>query len=97
MLIKKDEVFTLMHGIRDESNKPMLAIQDFDLITVANRIVDGMDEHDTDMEAWILIERLEDLGLAKPIVQRLIRIIPGNGQIAIEAAKETPRITERPQ
>ncbi|XMB47140.1 hypothetical protein QQ999_14535 [Pseudomonas fluorescens] len=97
MLIKKDEVFTLMHGIRDESNKPMMDLQDFDLVTVANRIVDGIDEHDTDLEAWILIERLEDLGLAKPIVQRLIRIIPGNGQITTEAAKETPRITERPQ
>lgn len=97
MLIKKDEVFTLMHGIRDESNKPMVALQDFDLVTVANQIVAGMDEHDTDLEAWILIERLEDLGLAKPIVQHLIRIIPGNGQITTEAAMETPRITERPQ
>ncbi|AYN11801.1 hypothetical protein [Pseudomonas putida] len=97
MLIKKDEVFTLMHGIRDESNKPMMALQDFDLVSVANRIVDGMDEHGTDLEAWILIERLEDLGLAKPIVQRLIRIIPGIGEITTEAARETPRITERPQ
>lgn len=97
MLIKKDEVFTLMHGIRDESNKPMMALQDFDLVSVANQIVDGMDEHDTDLEAWILIERLEDRGLAKPIVQRLIRIIPGIGEITTEAARETPRITERPQ
>lgn len=97
MLIKKDEVFTLMHGIRDESNKPMVALQDFDLVSVANQIVDGMDQHDTDLEAWILIERLEDLGLAKPIVQRLIRIIPGIGEITTEAARETPRITERPQ
>ncbi|WP_339101281.1 hypothetical protein WKQ99_10130 [Pseudomonas atacamensis] len=97
MLIKKDEVFTLMHGIRDESNKPMVALQDFDLVSVANQIVAGMDEHDTDLEAWTLIERFEDLGLAKPIVQRLIRIIPGNGEITTEAARETPRITERHQ
>lgn len=97
MLIKKDEVFTLMHGIRDESNKPMVALQDFDLVTVANQIVAGMDEHDTDLEAWIFIERLEDLGLAKPLVQSLIRIIPGHGKITAEEAREQPRITERPR
>lgn len=97
MQIKKDEVFTLLHGIRDESNKPMIALKDFDLVTVANQIVAGMDEHHTDLEAWILIERLEDLGLVKPLVQSLIRIIPGRGEITAELTKEQPRITERPQ
>lgn len=97
MLIKKDEVFSLMHGLRDEINKPMVALQDFDLVTIANQIVDGMDEHDTDLEAWILVERFEDLGLAKPLMQRLIRIIPGSGQITTEEARETPRITDSPR
>ncbi|WP_104961360.1 hypothetical protein [Pseudomonas sp. XWY-1] len=94
MLIKKDEVFTLMHGLRDERNKPMVALQDFDLVTVANQIVDGMDEHDTDLESWILIERLEDLGLAIPAQQTLIRIYSGAGEIDAEVVQESPRITK---
>ena len=97
MQIKKDEVFTLMHGIRDESNKPMVALQDFDLVEVSNQITADMDEHDTACEAWMLIEHFEDMGLAKPLVQTLIRIFADDGQISAEPAEEYPRVTPRPQ
>lgn len=96
MLIKKDEVFTLTHDL-DERNRPMLALQDFDLIAVSNEIVSGMSELETAAEAWTLIERFEDLGLAKPFQQTLIRIRPGSGQILAEVVHEPPRITEPPQ
>lgn len=93
MLIKKDEMFTLTHD-RDERNRPMVALQDFDLVEVANRITSGMDRYDTANEAWILVERLEDLGLASPALQTLIRIYPGTGEIEAEVVQESPRITE---
>ena len=93
MLIKKDEVFTLTHDL-DERNRPMVALQDFDLVTVANQIVSGMSEFETASEAWTLIERFEDLGLAKPFNQTLIRITPRAGQILAEVVQEPPRITE---
>lgn len=93
MLIKKDEMFTLTHD-RDERNRPMVALQDFDLVEVANRITSGMDRYDTANEAWILVERLEDLGLASPVHQTLIRIYSGAGEIEAEVVQESPRITE---
>lgn len=93
MLIEKGEMFTLTHD-RDERNRPMVALQDFDLVEVANRITSGMDRYDTANEAWILVERLEDLGLARPLPQTLIRIHSGAGEIEAEVVQESPRITE---
>lgn len=96
MLIKKDEVFTLTHDL-DERNRPMVALQDFDLVAVANQIVAGMNKFETADESWLLIERLEDFGLAKPFEQTLIRITSGPGVIFAEVVQEAPRITERPK
>ncbi|MDM9589496.1 hypothetical protein QUC26_17220 [Pseudomonas asiatica] len=93
MLIKKDEMFTLTHD-RDERNRPMIALQDFDLVEVANRITSGMDRYGTANEAWILVERLEDLGLASPAPQTLIRIYSGAGEIEAEVVQESSRITK---
>ena len=93
MLIRKDEMFTLTFD-GDERKPPMIALQDFDLVEVANRITSGMSDYDTACEAWILVERFEDLGLARPVPQTLIRINSGAGKIDAEVVKESPRITE---
>ncbi|MGR6496938.1 hypothetical protein IYR97_08025 [Pseudomonas fulva] len=93
MLIKKDEMFTLTHD-RDERNRPMIALQDFDLVEVANRITSGMNKYDTAHEAWLLVERLEDLGLARTLPQTLIRVYSGAGEIEAEVVEESRRITE---
>lgn len=92
MLIKKDQMFTLTFD-SDERKPPMIALQDFDLVEVANRITSGMSEYDTACEAWILVERFEDLGLARPVPQKLIRINSGAGEIEAEVVQESPRIT----
>lgn len=92
MLIKAGEMFTLTYD-RDERNWPMVAIQDFDLVEIANRITSGMSEYDTACEAWILVERLEDLALARPLQQTLISITPGKGRIFAEVVEESRRIT----
>lgn len=97
MLIKKDEIFTLMHGICEERNKPMVALQDFDLVEVSNQITADMDEHNTAVEAWMLIEHFEDMGLAKPLIQTLIHIYSEDGQISAELGEEYPRVTPRRQ
>lgn len=93
MLIQKGQMFTLTHD-RDERNWPMIALQDFDLVEVANRITSGMSEYDTACEAWLLVERFEDLGLATPVPQTLIRIYSGAGEIEAEVVEESRRITE---
>lgn len=95
MLIKKDEVFTLTHDL-DERNRPMIALQDFDLVAVANQIVAGMSEFETAAEAWTLIERFEDLGLAKPFSQSLIRITTEAGRVSADLIDEPPRVTYLP-
>lgn len=95
MLIKKDEVFTLTHDL-DERNRPMVALQDFDLVAVSNQIVSGMSEFETAAEAWTLVERFEDLGLAKPFQQTLIRITTEAGRVSAELIEEQPRVTYLP-
>lgn len=94
MLIKKDEIITLMHGIRDERDRPMVATQDFDLSAIANQLTSGMDVYDKQMEVYILHERLEDLGLARPLQQTLICLVPEADRVIIEHAEEESRITD---
>lgn len=93
MLIKKGEMFSLTHNL-DERDPPMIAQQNFDLVEIANRITSGMCEYDTAFEAGILVERLEDLGLARPAQQTLIRVYSGVGKIEAEVVEESRRITE---
>ncbi|MBD8614104.1 hypothetical protein IFT69_10270 [Pseudomonas putida] len=93
MLIKKDQMFTLTFNL-DERDPPMIALEDFDLLEIANRIASGMDDYDTYCEALMLVERLEDLGLAKPVPQLLIRMYSDAGEIDAELVKENSRITK---
>jgi len=93
MLIKKGEMFSLTHNL-DERDPPMIAQQDFDIVEIASRITSGMSEYHTACEVGLLYERLEDLGLARPVPQKLIRIYSGAGKIEAEVVEESRRITK---
>lgn len=97
MLIKKDEIFTFMHGLCDERDRPMIATQEFDLSAIANQLIQSMDDYDKQAEVDLLHERLEDLGLARPLQQTLIRLGLEADHVVLERAEEEPRVTKKPE
>lgn len=96
MLIKKDEIVTFMHGLNNERDRPMIATRDFDLQVIADQLTEGMSGHDRQMEVYVLHERLEDMGLMRPVQQTLVRLIAEENSVVIELAKEDPRVTDKP-
>lgn len=96
MLIKKDEIVTFMHGFFGERDRPMVAVKEFDLDVVIATLTEGMDVYDCQSETYIIIERLEDMGLMRPVPQTLIRFNYEDERLTIQAEEEEPRITDRP-
>lgn len=98
MLIKKGEIVTFVHGpsLMAERDRPMIAVQDFDLQAIGDELTRGMDGYDRQMKVYVLHEILEDMGLMQPAPHRLVRLIADEDRFVIEHAEEDPRVTDRP-